>query len=86
MIVNATATLQGRGGLLGPWPPAPNYASPGVVGVPGFVVDGSRAYGQVSGPCCDPAWAGPGPAGDPAVVLLNTKTGYLASLVLPGAH
>jgi hypothetical protein len=72
-LIQASASFYGRGDLTGPWPPAPIYATPGVPGVPGVIIDGSRAYAQVSGPCCDPAWAGPGPPIDPQVAALNAS-------------
>jgi hypothetical protein len=83
-VVAGNASFIGRGSLSGPWPAAPLIAVNSLPGVPGNPQP-FKAYGQVSGISCDPAWAFPGPSADSTVSALN-KTGYLASLVLPGAH
>jgi hypothetical protein len=66
-VLNATAVFQGRGLIVGPWPPAPILADVGVPGVPGNPQP-LRPYGGLGGCSCDPAFASPGPPGDPVVL------------------
>ena len=73
--IDSHSAWQGTVGISAP--PFPTPDDPPIQGQYGAHTGGiSAPPGFQSGP----------PPGDPAVVLLNTKTGYLASLVLPGPH